>query len=412
MPGLEYGLIGRSLKHSCSPELHAGLGDYGYSLVELEPERLGSFLLAGDFKGLNVTIPYKQAVIPFCGEISERARVIGAVNTLVRRGDGSLFGDNTDCAGFIYACRLSGIGFAGERVLVLGDGGASKAVCRAVWEMGAEKTTVISRKGENRYDMLPRFADYTRIINTTPVGMFPHCGDEPLIDLRAFPHCGGVADVIYNPLRTRLLQQAQLLGIPAAGGLPMLAAQAEYSRRIWFGQGEDGAEKNIARALAELTKKRRGIALIGMPGCGKSTVGRLLAAKAGLDFADADEELERRAGMDIPRIFAEHGEAYFRGLESEVLAELCASGGRVIAAGGGAILREKNRTALRFNSRVVWLRRPLEELATDGRPLSQGGAARRLWEERKALYAQTADLEVDNRGTAEDCAEKILSLLA
>ncbi|MDR1409752.1 MAG: shikimate kinase [Oscillospiraceae bacterium] len=411
MHEIKYALIGRKLAHSCSPELHSLLHGYDYRLLELEPKALEPFIRAKNFCGLNVTIPYKRDVMPLCDSLSDRARRIGAVNTIVHRPDGSLFGDNTDYAGFIYSCTRAGIAFFGEKVLVLGDGGASRSVCCALEDMGTDEITVISRNGEHGYSDLPSYIHYTRIVNTTPVGMFPNAGAEPLINLRDFPNCGGVADVIYNPLRTRLVQEAQALGIPATGGLPMLAAQAKYAGDLFTGQPllEEATEK----ALAALLHTRENIALIGMPGCGKSTVGQLLAEQLGLLFVDVDTELELRTGRRIPELFAKDGEANFRDLESETLADLCAHGGQVIAAGGGAVLRPENRIALRWNSRVVWIQRDLSALETEGRPLShEADALARLWAEREPLYRTVADLFVKNDSVSPaDCMTALLQKL-
>jgi shikimate dehydrogenase len=424
MHAIEYALIGRTLAHSCSPELHGLLHSYKYNLLELEPSELEPFLRARNFRGLNVTIPYKRCVLPLCDSLSERARQIGAVNTIVHRSDGTLFGDNTDYPGFIFACSRAGITFEGERVLILGNGGTSQTVQCAVRDMGAEKIVVLSRDKDTQsdermpviktpaefctYGEIDKFRHFTRIINTTPVGMYPRADAQPLVSLRDFASCGGVADVIYNPLRTQLVQDAQALGIPATGGLPMLAAQAKYAGDLFT--GEALPDDAIEAALTELLRTRENIALIGMPGCGKSTVGKLLARQLGLLFVDADTELELRTGRRIPEIFANSGEELFRALESETLAELCAHGGQVIAAGGGAVLRPENRSALRRNSRVVWIRRDLDKLATEGRPLSQDAdAPARLWAEREPLYRAAADLTADNStAMPEDCAAAVL----
>jgi len=405
----EYGLIGRRLSHSCSPELHNLLRGYQYDLIELEPEELEPFIRAGKFRGLNVTIPYKREALLLCDSLSERAGRVGAVNTVVRRPDGSLFGDNTDCAGFIYMCERAGISFAGERVLILGSGGTSRAALCAAEDMGAAEITVISRSGENTYKDLPAYRHYTHVVNTTPVGMYPRADGSPLINLKDFPDCGGVVDVIYNPLRTRLLQEAEALGIPASNGLSMLAAQAKYSSDLFT--GEALPDSAIEKALSALLKTRENIALVGMPGCGKSTVGRLLAEGLGLRFVDIDAEIEARAGHGIPEIFARDGEEAFRDLESDALTDLCSHGGQVIAAGGGAVLRPQNIAALKWNSRVVWLRRSLDKLALNGRPLSADrDALARLWAERESFYRAAADIIVDNdTESPADCALFLLN---
>ncbi|MDR0883118.1 MAG: AAA family ATPase [Oscillospiraceae bacterium] len=407
MKTLEYGLLGRTLAHSCSPELHGLMRPYAYELVELEPDAVADFLRHGDYRGLNVTIPYKRDAFALCDSLSDVARQIGAVNTVVRRADGTLYGDNTDYAGFCFACARAGISFAGETVLILGGGGTSQTAQAAVRTLGAAQVVVLDLTGAHTYAELPLHRHCTRIVNTTPVGMYPHGDDAPLVDLRDFPACGGVVDVIYNPLRTRLVAQATALGIPATGGLPMLAAQAKYAGDVFT--GEVLPDDIIETALAALLKTRENVALIGMPGCGKTTVGKRLAAQLGLDFVDTDAVIAARAGKEIPCIFAEDGQEAFRDLEEAVLADLAAQGGQVIACGGGAVLRETNRRALRWNSRVVWLERDLSALEIAGRPLSAGGdgALAQLWAQREPLYRALADVRVVNKGTAVKVATKI-----
>lgn len=405
---LRCGLIGRPLGHSYSPAIHARLGGYAYRLIELEPDELGPFLSAGDFDGLNVTIPYKKAVLPYCARLSETTRRVGSVNTIVRRPEG-LCGYNTDYDGFLRLFRRSGLSAAGKKALVLGSGGASLTVQAALHELGASEIVVVSRKGETNYvNLYERHPDAALLVNATPVGMHPHNG-ERLVDLSRLPKLEGVFDLVYNPAKTALLLDAERLGLPAFNGLPMLVAQAAASSALFTGsEAEDGL---IDRITESLERDMKNILLIGMPGSGKTTLGAALAQKLGRPFVDADRELEARSGKDIPAIFREEGEEGFRRREHELLIELTRRSGAVLAVGGGAVTRADNLDLLRQNSRVVWLRRPLQELPTEGRPLSQSRPLSELWREREPLYRAAADLTVDNTGTPEECVRRILEAL-
>ena len=398
------GLIGERLGHSHSKTLHGLLADYRYDLIELAPGELGDFLQKGEFDGLNVTIPYKQAVIPYLRELSPAARAIGSVNTIVRRPDGTLLGDNTDAWGLGVIAGRAGMAFAGKKTLILGSGGTSRTARHVVEAAGGEAVTV-SRTGETNYENLERHADAAYLINATPVGMYPGVQAAP-VDLARLPGLRGVADVIYNPLRTRLMQQARALGIPCEGGLAMLVYQAvraceRFTARPVPPERAAQAERALRRAVT-------GLALVGMPGAGKSTVGALAAARLGMPFVDLDREIEKAAGMPIPRIFEAEGEAGFRRRETEALRRVALTGGQVIAAGGGVVKRAENRELLRMNCVVVHLTRPIEALPMDGRPLSQGREAlARLWRERADLYAAAADAQVENGGAAEACAREV-----
>ncbi len=398
-----FGLIGHPLSHSCSPRVHQLLGGEGYALWDTPPEALDAFLRAGAFEGMNVTIPYKQAVIPFCAELGHTARLIGSVNTIVKRLDGTLFGDNTDAYGFLCMAQRAGIDFKGKKVLILGSGGTSRTACAVIQSAGGEPV-VISRSGKNNYDNLHLHADADVLVNTTPVGMYPHANAQP-VDLAAFPRLQGVLDVIYNPLRTRLMQQAEALGIPCGGGLYMLCAQAARAREIFT--GEKIAAEVLETAYQTLERERQSIVLIGMPGCGKSTVAQALSQRLQLPLVDTDAEIVRRAGREIPEIFAADGEAAFRALEASVIADACGTGGKVIATGGGAILREENRKNLRMNARVIWLQRDLQKLPFSGRPLSKGfDAIEQMYAIREPLYRACADVILDNNGALEKTIER------
>ena len=384
------GLIGACLGHSFSPQIHALLGDYEYKLYELEEAALGDFLKARAFDALNVTIPHKKAVIPYLDELSPRAARIGAVNTVLTRPDGTLYGDNTDYEGLDYMIAARGVSLAGKKVLILGSGGASLTVQAVVADRGG-LGVVISRKGEDNYENLDRHADARIIINATPVGMFPKNGEAPL-SLAPFPHLEAVFDLIYNPLRTKLLQEAEARGIVAENGLSMLVAQAHRATELFWGKALP--KGLISDIKARLTAMQENIVLIGMPGCGKSTLGRLLADALGKKFLDTDEELERQAGKSIPDIFKTDGEAAFRRLETETLARLTKETGAVIATGGGVVTRPENEVLLRQNGRVIFLDTPPAGLSVAGRPLSQTRTPEALYRERLPLYRKMADITV------------------
>ena len=408
MAFLRCGLIGHPLSHSCSPRVHALLGGEGYQLWDTPPEKIDAFLREKHFDGINVTIPYKQTVIPYCDQLGEAARLIGSVNTIVRRKDGTLFGDNTDAYGFLCMMRRAGIDFKGKKVLVLGSGGTSHTACAVIRAEGG-KAVVISRSGENNYGNLRLHADADILVNTTPVGMYPHVDEAP-VDLKLFPQLRGVLDVIYNPLRTRLIQQAEEMHLPCESGLYMLCAQAARAREIFT--GEKISDACLENAYRTLLSERRSVVLIGMPGCGKTTIAQALADQMHLPLIDIDAKIVEKAGRPIPEIFANDGEAAFRDLEEAVIADCCAAGGSIIATGGGAILREKNRRNLRMNARVIWLRRDLSRLPFDGRPLSKGfNAVEEMYAIREPLYRACADAVVDNNGEIDDCVRKIRELI-
>ncbi len=400
-----YGLLGRKLGHSWSVPIHRALGCPGYRLLEVEPEDLPGLLARGDIGGLNVTIPYKRAVMAHCASIHPEAAEIGSVNTLVPGPDGRLRGYNTDLSGFLTMARRAGVSFAGRKVVVLGSGGASLTVQAAVRQEGAREVAVISRQGPDNYQNLDRHQDAQVLVNATPVGMWPQLDAAP-VDLDRFPDLEGVLDLIYNPLRTRLLLQAEERGIPRAGGLAMLVEQAAEAEGLFF--GKEIPEDRVQEILAGLWQDRANLVLVGMPGCGKTTVGRALAKLSGRALLDLDAEIARQGGRSIPEIFREEGEAAFREMESRVLAQVTADrSGWIIATGGGAVLRPENREALRRTGRVCFLRRELGELATQGRPLSQGGSLEEMYRQRLPLYQRTADFEAENRGTPEETAKTI-----
>lgn len=401
-----YGLIGRKLGHSISPEIHAALGNPHYSLYELEPEELPVFLADTRLKALNVTIPYKIDVIPLCAELDPLAKAIGSVNTLVRQPDGSWKGYNTDAYGLRCMMRAGGLSFDGAHVLLLGNGGVSQTIQAIAKLDGCETLTVLDLQGtEYTYDDLPEFyEDTTLIVNATPVGMYPHAG-KSLVDLSLFPHLQGVADVIYNPARTALLLQAAERGIPCAGGLTMLVAQAKQAAEHFF--GEPINDSKIAEIGAVMQRDAENIVLIGMPGCGKSTIGDALAALSGRPQIDLDAEIIKKAGKPIPEIFAEGGEDAFRKIESEVVLEQSAKRGVILVTGGGVVTRAENEAPLRSNGRIYQICRPIEQLSREGRPLSIGADLEAMAAVRMPLYQKFADAAIENDRTPEAAAAEI-----
>lgn len=411
---MKYGLIGEHLKHSYSCEIHAQIADYEYELHEIPPSGLGGFLKKREFNAINVTIPYKQDVIPYLDEISDTAKRIGAVNTIVNR-NGRLYGDNTDFAGMLALAKHIGVDMKGRKVLILGTGGASKTGHALAEYMGAQSVFYVSRSGKDgsiSYEQaVTEHSDAQIIINATPVGMFPKQDGRP-IDISAFPKLEGVIDAIYNPLRTNLILDAQERGIPAEGGLYMLSAQAVHASAVFRDIPLD--ESLVDKAFKSVKNDKQSIVLIGMPSSGKTTVGRILAEKCGKQLADTDEYIVRKIGMPISDFFAKYGEAEFRKIEKETVAELSATGGRIIATGGGAVLDAENVRALKQNGVLVFLdRRPENLIATDDRPLaSRRSALEKLYAERYDIYCAAAELHIDANTTPEAEADAILKELA
>lgn len=399
------GLIGRKLGHSFSPQIHSYLADYEYKLYEMEEEEVGAFVRNSPTDAFNVTIPYKKTVMPFLDVISETAKRIGSVNTVVRKTDG-IYGYNTDYYGFSYMVKKSGIEIKDKKVLVLGTGGASLTVRAVISDMGAREIISVSRSGENNYENISKHADADVIINTTPVGMYPDNGAAP-VDLRIFKGLSGVLDLIYNPSVTRLLYDAEKLGIPHINGLYMLSAQAKKACELFLDREfTENPTDSIVKSIEEQTKN---IVLIGMPGCGKSTAGKLLADKLSRSFTDTDDLTVRISGMPIPEIFSRFGEAEFRKTETEAAKEAGRASGTVIATGGGIITREENYYPLHQNSYIVWLKRDISFLPTDGRPLSQQNDLKELYKKRKPLYEKFADISIEVSDNPEETVARIIN---
>ena len=404
---LSCGLLGEKLGHSYAPRIHALMGGYEYLLYEKQPEELEAFLREGPWTGLNVTIPYKKTVVPFCDDLSEVAASIGSVNTLVRRPDGTLFGDSTDGFGFTRMVNGSGAELAGEKVLILGSGGACAAVRYALTALGA-RPVVISRSGRDNYSNLARHRDAAAIVNTTPVGMFPDNGSSPL-SLDGFDGLKAVFDIVYNPERTALMMDAEARGVPAYGGLTMLVAQAARSSERFT--GVPVTDERIAEITALLAGEMRNLVLIGMPGSGKSTVAALLGKKTGRDVLDSDRDIVQNMSLSIPEIFASEGEDAFRRYETDALNRLGRLSGKIISTGGGAVLREENYRPLHQNAVIVWITRDLSRLARDGRPLSENADLEAMYRIREPHYRRFADLTVSNDGSPDETVDRILEAL-
>ncbi len=397
------------MEHSFSPQIHSLIGDYEYKLYPMPEEAVAPFLKDCPLDALNVTIPYKETVIPCLSRISDEAKRIGSVNTIVKEADGSLSGYNTDYFGFTAMLNYYGISVSGKKVLILGSGGASKTAQAVTADMGAREVVVISRKGENNYGNLYLHRDAEIIVNTTPVGMYPKNG-ESAVNLADFPNCEGVADIVYNPGRTALLLQAEEMGINCAYGLSMLAAQAIKAAEYFFDTAYP--DSLLPHVLSGVAARMRNVVLIGMPGCGKSTVGRIIARKLGKELLDCDAVITEKTGKAPAEWIVECGEARFREIETEVLRDITKTSGKVIATGGGAVTVAENRALLRQNGSTFFINRNIELLATKGRPLSGGIEVRRaLYEKRLPLYRSFCDEEIPSYAgsTAEKIADQIIA---
>ncbi|MBO5332481.1 MAG: shikimate kinase [Clostridia bacterium] len=399
-----YGLLGEHLPHSFSPQIHLNLGNADYHLFEICPENLEKFLTERKFKGINVTIPYKKAVIPYLDAISPEAKKIGAVNTITVR-DGKLYGDNTDYFGFKYMIEKSKITVKDKKALVLGSGGASATVQTVLLDMGASEVLVVSRNGQVNYTNIYEHTDAQIIVNTTPVGMYPDNMRTP-VELSKFPNLSGVLDVVYNPLKTRLVMEAEKMAVPSMAGLSMLVAQAKKAHEIFFNtvvdmQVCDNIEKVLKMQMCN-------IVLIGMAGCGKTTVGKILSEKLEKEFIDTDEMIVNTENKPIPEIFAEKGEDYFRWCENIAVNLAGKEKNCVIATGGGVITRQENYFPLKQNGIIVFINRDADLLPTNGRPLSQMHGVKELYEKRMPLYREFAHIEIDGNGTVDEVAESII----
>ena len=415
-----FGLLGRTLGHSYSPQIHRQLGSWPYVLFEREPEDVERLIRTEPWDGLNVTIPYKRDAARLADERSPRVAALGVANTLVRRGDGTIFAENTDVLGFAWMlesfcqrnlARSAGDALGGNEVLVLGSGGASKAVCLALTDVGA-RPSVISRTGDDTYETIPeRHASAALVINTTPVGMYPACPASPVTDetLASLENLLGVLDVIYNPCRTGLCLAAERLGLPYASGLDMLVAQAFYASELFQGTRLD--ESVIPQIVTSVSRHALNIVLIGMPGAGKTTSGRRLARILGRPFVDLDDAIEMQEGISPAQMIVQRGEDAFRASETAACATYGSRSGLVIACGGGVVTRPKNYALLHQNGTIVLLDRPISELSSQGRPLSQTRGVEAIAQERMPLYRTWADLSIATSGSASGDAERIRAAL-
>lgn len=408
-----YGLIGEHLTHSYSCEIHREIGDYEYELKELPRSALADFFRKREFLAINVTIPYKTEIMQYLDFISERARAVGAVNTVVNN-NGKLYGYNTDFAGMTDMLNRNGIKISGKKVLILGTGGTSKtarAVCAA---QGAKEVKIVSRSAKDGVisyeDAIKNHNDAQIIINTTPVGMYPHSGGAP-IDISKFEKLEGVADAIYNPLCSDIVLYAKKRGIPACGGLYMLASQAVYASALFMGK-EPHAEIT-EQVYKNIYFEKQNIVLIGMPASGKTTVGKILAEKTGKAFADTDELITEKTGMEISEYFEKFGEEKFREIEKEVISDISKMSGLIISTGGGAAMNSDNIHALKRNGTVVLLQRELSKLIpTDDRPLARDkNAVAALYEKRMPVYESAADFAADSNSTPEEAADNVIKRL-
>lgn len=394
-----YGLLGEHLGHSFSPQIHGMIGGYDYVLFERSPAQLEEFLRSGAFDAINVTIPYKKAVIPYCTELSQQARDIGSVNTIVRRPDGTLYGDNTDYYGFLYTIRHSGVEIAGKKCVVFGDGGVAPTVRTVLRDLNAGEIVTVSRKGENNFSNLDRHYDAQILVNATPVGMYPNNGVS-VAPLEHFDRLLAAFDLVYNPHQTEFLRQAMEKGAVAVNGLGMLVAQAKRASEIFRDVVID--DDVIQPIRDKISKQNRNIALIGMAGSGKTTIGTALAELTGRTFVDCDDLIpEYAGGKSIQDIFAQDGEDAFRKIETTVLQEVSKQSGLVIATGGGVVTRPENLPLLRQNSITVLLHRSIEDLPTDGRPMSQLHGKAALYAQRKPLYEGWGEYRFECIGVQE-----------
>lgn len=406
---MEYGCIGERLVHSFSKEIHNKLFDYDYNLKELTANEVKKFFKKRDFKAINVTIPYKEKVIPYVDEVSDIAKKIGAINTVVNR-DGKLYGFNTDFLGLKSLLQKSGIKIQNKKVLILGSGGTSKTALAVAEDGDCAGAYIVSRKKAEGYitydEAIANHTDAQVIINTTPCGMYPNL-NESVIDITCFENLEGVVDVVYNPLKTKLVCDALNKGVKATGGLYMLVAQAVFAAEKFLDKKID--TQVIDKVYKNILSQKQNIVLVGMPGSGKTTVGKLLAKKLGMDFIDTDIEIEQLENSTIPFIFENKGESYFRKVETQVIERISALQGTVIATGGGAVLNENNINMLKQNGSIYFLDRPLENIvATSNRPLSSTKQdLEKRYKERYEIYLKASDNRIFSNSTAEDTVLKI-----
>lgn len=402
----KFGLIGRNIDYSFSKEIHGEFADYDYDIINLEPNELTSFIKNRSVSGCNVTIPYKRDVVPLCDELSEQAKAIGTVNTIVQRKDGTLFGENTDYYGFLTMAEKAGVDFNGKKVLVFGNGATSATICAAVKDKGGI-ITVISRNGETTYADLANYKDAQILINATPIGTFPETENQ-ITSIDQFENAEAVLDVVYTPLCSRFVQQGIERGLKASGGLPMLVGQAKKAAELFAGKQISKEEEE--KVFHKILRQKQNLVLIGMPGCGKSSLGKAAAKSLNRPFFDIDLEIEKREKMPASEVIETKGINYFRAKESEVIAEIAKTSGAVISTGGGAIMNHRNRLNLRQNGFCVFINRDLSLLSLEGRPVSKEKGVDELAKERMPFYTSLANAQISNNDTFEKALHDLLEV--
>lgn len=411
-----YGLLGEDLSYSYSPRIHAMLGGYEYKLMEMSREDAAEFVKHGEWDGLNISKAIQKEIMPLCDAFTDAVRKVGSVNALVKREDGTIVGHNTDYFGFSYLLNSYGIDVMGRKVVVLGSGGVAKAVHAVLQDRGAYEVVVVGDEGDVPLERVSEHYDAEYVVNATSVGVYPNCPDSP-VDLEPFARTGelregyadglfALIDTTYNPAHSGIALQAEKLGIPVAGGLPMFVAQAKASVELFT--GKDVSVAQMEAAQRRIAFETANIVLIGMPSGGKSTIGALVAQKLEREFIDIDDYIPPAAGKSIPEIFAEDGEEAFRLIETKVTGDICKEGGRVVACGGGVVTQPRNYDLLHQNGVIVMLRRPLEQLISDGRPMSISKGVPRLARERAPRYVSWADVIVDNTLSPDRVADRVI----
>lgn len=404
---MKYGLMGKTLKHSYSKIIHEAFGSYTYDLLSMAEDEIPKYIKNEEYAGFNVTIPYKETIIPYCDEVSYEARKIGSINTVVKK-NGRIYGYNTDYAGFEAMASRAGIDFAGKKVAILGSGGTYKTAYSVVSDNNAREIISVSRTGEFNYDNIDKWCDAEIIINTTPVGMYPDNG-KIIVNIDDFKNLEGVIDVIYNPLKTKLVYEAEKKGIKATGGLYMLVFQAKEAYELFM--GKKIPDEITEKVYKDLLLKMTNIVLIGMPGSGKSTAGEIASEIFERELLDVDALIEEKARMSIPEIFDKFGETHFRDIEVECAEDAGKLTGKIISCGGGIIKRSENLYPLAQNGKIFWIKRDLTLLATDGRPLSKDiEALKKMEVERTPLYESFADEIINNDESLDDLRKKLKNI--
>lgn len=400
----KYGLLGRKLLHSLSPEIHRELGNFSYELFQVEPENLEEFITKKDFAGLSVVFPYKKEVVKYCDELTDTAKKLDCVDTITVDKDGRLIGDNCEYDGFCHMINKCGIDVKGKKVLLLGK---NASVIRVVIEdMGAKEIVDVTVDGEVNFENIYEHADADILVNTTQTGMYPNNGDK-IVDVKRFPNIAGVLEVIYNPRRTKLICDAEDLEIPNSDGLSMLVAR-EYMAEIRFGRIEPD-EELFKATYKTMSDRRKNIIFVGLPGCGKTTIAKVVAAKLGRPCIDVDKLIEMKAGVPVSTIYSAYGERYYRELESETLRKITRNGGQVIATDSGAVMSLENQYYLRQNGYIVWLSRDLSELKLNGVYLARNREAlEHIHAERAPIYKFLADINVEVTNNAEKTVFEII----